>query len=242
MEVIPAIDIRDGRCVRLTQGDYQQMTVFDHDPVAVAQRWEKLGARRLHVVDLDGAKAGRPVSAQVVYAIVRAVNIPVQLGGGLRDSSAVAAALNLGVERVILGTVAVRDPNLVARLVEQYGDQIVVGVDAREGWVAAQGWTETSHIKVYELVQRMGAFGVRWVIYTDIARDGMLSGPDVEGVAELVGGGGPGIIASGGVGTTDDLLALATTGAAGVIVGKAIYTGAIDLAQAIEAVKGIGNV
>jgi phosphoribosylformimino-5-aminoimidazole carboxamide ribotide isomerase len=236
VEVIPAIDIKEGRCVRLTQGDYQQETVFDHDPVAVAQRWERLGARRLHVVDLDGAKAGRPVNAQVVYAIVRAVHIPVQLGGGLRDSNAVAAALNLGVEWVILGTVAVRDPNLVARLVEHNGDHIMVGVDARDGWVAAQGWTETLHIKAYELVQRMGALGVRSVIYTDIGRDGMLSGPDVEGTAELVAGGGPAIIASGGVGKTDDLLALATTGAAGVIVGKAIYTGAIDLAHAIEAV------
>jgi len=237
VEIIPAIDIKDGRCVRLTQGDYQQETVFDHDPVAVAQRWEKLGAQRLHVVDLDGAKAGRPVNAHIVYSIVRAVNIPVQLGGGLRDQNAVAAALNIGVERVILGTAAVRDPQLVARLVEQYGDHIMVGVDARDGWVAAQGWTETSHIKAFELVQRMAVFGVRWIIYTDITRDGMLSGPHVEGVAELVSSGGPGIIASGGVGSLDDLLALATTGAAGVIVGKALYTGAIDLAQAIEAVR-----
>ncbi len=241
MEVIPAIDIKDGRCVRLTQGDYQQETVFDHDPVAVAQRWEKLGAQRLHVVDLDGAKVGRPVNAHVVYSIVRAVNIPVQLGGGLRDPGTIASALNLGVERVILGTVAVRDPNLVARLAEQYGGQIMVGVDARDGWVAAQGWTETSQVTAFDLIQRMGVFGVRWIIYTDIARDGMLSGPDVAGVAELVDSGGPAIIAAGGVGSMDDLLALATTGAAGVIVGKALYTGAIDLAQAIEAVRGVGT-
>lgn len=240
MEVIPAIDIKDGRCVRLTQGDYQQETVFDHDPVAVAQRWEKLGAQRLHVVDLDGAKAGRPVNAHIVYSIVRAVQIPVQLGGGLRDATAVAAALNLGVERVILGTAAVRDPNLVARLVEAYGEHIVVGVDARDGWVAAQGWTETSHIQAFELVQRMGVFGVRWIVYTDIARDGMLSGPDVAGVSELVGSGGPNIIASGGVGTIDDILQLATTGAAGVIVGKALYTGAIDLVRVLEAVREVG--
>lgn len=235
--VIPAIDIKDGRCVRLYQGDYDQVTVFDHDPVAVARKWEQLGATRIHVVDLDGAKAGRPVNAHVVYSIVRSVGVPVQLGGGLRDQSAVASALNLGVQRVILGTAAIRDPQLVARLVGECGDRIVIGVDARDGWVAAQGWTETSHIKADDLVQRMGALGVRSVIYTDIARDGTLGGPDVEGVRALVHEGGPEIIASGGVAQLDDLLALARTGAAGVIVGKALYTGAIDLQQAIQAVS-----
>lgn len=235
--VIPAIDIKDGRCVRLYQGDYEQMTVFDHDPVAVAQKWEKLGAQRIHVVDLDGAKVGRPVNAQVVFAIVRSVNIPIQLGGGLRDQGAVDSALNLGVERVILGTAAVRDPQLVARLVQQYGDHIMIGVDARDGWVAAQGWTETSQVKADELVRRISTFGVRHVIYTDIGRDGTLAGPNVTGVEELVRVGGPEIIASGGVATVDDLVALAKTGAAGVIVGKALYTGGIDLPQALEAIK-----
>jgi phosphoribosylformimino-5-aminoimidazole carboxamide ribotide isomerase len=239
--IIPAIDIKDGRCVRLYQGDYEQITVFDHDPVAVARKWEKLGAERIHVVDLDGAKAGRPVNAQVVFAIVRAINIPVQLGGGLRDAAAVEAALNLGVERAILGTAAVRDPSLIARLVEQHGERIVVGVDARGGWVAAQGWTETSHIKADDLIQRMGVLGVRSVIYTDIGRDGTLSGPDLAGVTELVRADGPEIIASGGVGALDDLVALAKTGVAGVIVGKALYTGAIELPRALEVVKGIAR-
>lgn len=239
--IIPAIDIKDGRCVRLYQGDYEQMTVFDHDPVAVARKWEKLGAERIHVVDLDGAKAGRPVNAQVVFAIVRSINIPVQLGGGLRDAVAVESALNLGVERAILGTAAVRDPNLIARLVEQHGARIVVGVDARGGWVAAQGWTETSHIKADDLIQRMGVLGVHSVIYTDIGRDGTLSGPDIDGVTELVQPGGPEIIASGGVGTLDDLVALAKTGVAGVIVGKALYTGAIELPHALEIVKGVAR-
>lgn len=239
MEIIPAIDIKDGRCVRLYQGDYEQITVFDYDPVAVARKWEKLGAQRIHVVDLDGAKAGRPVNAQIVFAIVRSVTIPVQLGGGLRDQAAVEAALNLGVERVILGTAAVRDPQLIARLVEQHGARIVVGVDARGGWVAAQGWTETSHIKADDLVQRMAVLGVRSVIYTDIGRDGTLTGPDVAGVAELVQPSGPEIIASGGVSSLDDLVALAKTGAAGVIVGKALYTGAFELPQALEVVKGV---
>jgi phosphoribosylformimino-5-aminoimidazole carboxamide ribotide isomerase len=237
MQIIPAIDIKDGRCVRLYQGDYGQMTVFDHDPVAVAQKWEKAGAQRLHVVDLDGAKAGRPVNAQIVFAIVRAIGIPVQLGGGLRDHAAVDAALNLGVERIILGTAAVRDPQLIDKLVRQYGARVVVGVDARDGWVAAQGWTETSHIKADDLVRRMGAVGVKTIIYTDIARDGTLTGPDVEGVAELVEVNGPEIIASGGVGTMDDLVALSKTGAAGVIVGKSLYTGAVDLAQAINTIQ-----
>ncbi len=240
MQIIPAIDIKDGRCVRLFQGDYDQITVFDHDPVAVARKWEKLGAERLHVVDLDGAKAGRPVNAQIVFAIVRAISIPVQLGGGLRDHRAVDAALNLGVERVILGTAAVRDPQLVSRLVQEYDARIVVGVDARDGWVAAQGWTETSQVKADDLVRRMGVIGVRTVIYTNIARDGTLAGPDINGVEELVRVDGPDIIASGGVATCDDLLALAKTGAAGVVVGKALYTGAIDLQQAIKATKEQG--
>lgn len=239
LEIIPAIDIKDGRCVRLYQGDYAQITVFDQDPVDVARKWAKLGAQRLHVVDLDGAKAGRPVNAQIVYAIVRAVSIPVQLGGGLRDESAVDAALNLGVERVILGTAAVRDPQLIVRLVQQYCERIIVGVDGRDGHVAAQGWTETSHVRTDELARRMGAIGVHSIIYTDIGRDGTLNGPDIEGVAELVRAGGPEIIAAGGVSKLDDLVALAKTGAAGAIVGKALYTGAIDLPQALDAIKSV---
>jgi phosphoribosylformimino-5-aminoimidazole carboxamide ribotide isomerase len=237
--IIPAVDIKDGRCVRLYQGDYDQITVFDHDPVAVARKWEKLGAERLHVVDLDGAKAGRPVNAQIVFAIVRAVSIPVQLGGGLRDQASVASALRLGVDRVILGTAAVRDPQLIVKLVQQYGPQVVVGVDARDGWVAAQGWTETSHIKADDLVRRMGALGVRSIIYTDIGRDGTLAGPDVAGVAELVQPDGPEVIASGGVANIEHLSALAKTGAAGVIIGRALYTGAINLAEALDIARGV---
>ncbi len=237
MQIIPAIDIKDGRCVRLYQGKYDDVTVFDHDPVAVARRWEQLGAQRIHVVDLDGAKAGRPVNAQIVFAIVRAVQVPVQLGGGLRDVGAVDSALNLGVERVILGTAAVRDPQLIADLVQRYGERMVVGVDARDGMVAAQGWTETSHIAAQDLVQRMADLGVRTIIYTDISRDGTLEGPNISATVELVQPGGPDIIASGGVARTDDLIALAHSGVAGVIVGKALYTGAIDLRHALGALK-----
>jgi phosphoribosylformimino-5-aminoimidazole carboxamide ribotide isomerase len=237
MQIIPAIDIKDGHCVRLYQGKYDDVTVFDHDPVAVARRWEQLGAQRIHVVDLDGAKAGRPVNAQIVFAIVRAVQVPVQLGGGLRDVGAVDSALNLGVERVILGTAAVRDPQLIADLVQRYGERMVVGVDARDGMVAAQGWTETSHIAAQDLVQRMADLGVRTIIYTDISRDGTLEGPNISATVELVRPGGPDIIASGGVARTDDLIALAHSGVAGVIVGKALYTGAIDLRHALGALK-----
>ena len=235
MEIIPAIDIKDGRCVRLYQGDYDRVTVFDRDPIAVAQRWVELGARRLHVVDLDGAKAGRPLNAQIVFGIVRAVGIPVQLGGGLRDRPSVDAALNLGVDRVILGTAAICEPELIADLVSEYGERIAVGVDARHGWVAAHGWLETSQTQAIDLVRRMGEMGVRHVIYTDIIRDGTLRGPNVEALAELVALRGPSIIASGGVGSVDDLLRLADAGACGAIVGQALYTGAIDLPAAVEA-------
>ena len=236
MQIIPAIDIKDGRCVRLYQGDYERMTVYDPDPVAVAQRWASLGAQRLHVVDLDGARAGRPVNAQIVFAIVRSVPIPVQLGGGLRDHASVCTALNLGVERVILGTAAVADPPLITQLVAEYGARVAVGVDARDSLVAAHGWLETSQIRAPDLVCRMAAIGVKHVIYTDIIRDGTLRGPNFAALRELVALGGPTIIASGGVGSVEDLVRLVDTGVAGVIVGQALYTGAIELPSALQAV------
>ncbi len=237
MQIIPAIDIKGGRCVRLYQGDYDRMTVFDNDPVAVAQRWAELGAERLHVVDLDGAKVGRPLNAQIVFAIVRAIGIPVQLGGGLRDRPSVDAALNLGVDRVILGTAALSHPDLVRELIAAYGERIVVGVDARHGWVAVHGWQETSQIRAIDFVRQMAEFGVRHIIYTDIARDGTLIGPNVEALAELVTLDGPSVIASGGVGSVDDLLRLARAGASGAIVGQALYTGAINLPETLQALE-----
>ena len=236
MQIIPAIDIKDGRCVRLYQGDYDRMTVFDNDPVAVARRWAELGAERLHVVDLDGAKSGRPLNAQVVFAIVRAVDIPVELGGGLRDRATVDAALNLGVDRVILGTAALSTPELIDELVAAYDGRIAVGVDARHGWVAVHGWQETSPIYATDFVRQMGQLGVQHVIYTDIIRDGTLRGPNVETLARLVALGGPAVIASGGVGSVHDLLRLARAGAAGAIIGQALYTGAIHLPVALQTV------
>jgi phosphoribosylformimino-5-aminoimidazole carboxamide ribotide isomerase len=234
MEIIPAIDIKDGHCVRLYQGDFEQVTVYDADPVAVARRWVEQGAPRLHVVDLDGARAGHPVHADVISAIVRAVDVPVQLGGGLRDEAAVRMALDWGVARVILGTAAVRSPELVAHLAAEHGDAVIVGVDARDGLVATAGWLDTETTLATELVDRMAALGVRRFIYTDIARDGTLTEPNYAATGALVRPGGPAIIASGGVGSVEHLRRLAPIGVEGAIVGRALYTGAISLREALQ--------
>lgn len=237
MDIIPAIDLKDGRCVRLYQGDFAQATVYGDDPVAMARRWADLGATRLHVVDLDGAKSGRPVNTDAVRGIVRALKIPVQLGGGLRREEDVVTALALGVERVILGTAAVEHAGLVAQMVARFGEQIIVGVDARNGMVATEGWTSTADVQAIDLVERMAALGVRRVIYTDISRDGTLTEPNFAAMAELIRPGGPAIIASGGIAISEHLLRLAHLGAEGAIVGKALYTGAIDLEQALAALR-----
>ena len=237
MDIIPAIDIKDGKCVRLYQGDFARMTVYDHDPAAVARRWVEQGARMLHVVDLDGARAGHPVNADVILAIVQSVDVPVQIGGGLRDETAVLAALALGVSRVILGTAAVEQPDLVARLVERYGEEIAVGVDARDGIVATAGWTEQAQVAAPELIDHMAAIGVRRFIYTDISRDGTLTEPNYAATAALVRPDGPAIIASGGVGKLEHLLRLSTIGVEAVVVGRALYTGDLSLPEALEALK-----
>jgi phosphoribosylformimino-5-aminoimidazole carboxamide ribotide isomerase len=237
MDIIPAIDIKDGKCVRLYQGDFAQVTVYDDDPTAMARRWVGQGAQRLHVVDLDGARAGHPVNTDSILAIVQSAAVPVQIGGGLRDESAVLAALELGVARVILGTAAVQQPKLIARLAERYGERIAVGVDARDGVVATSGWTEQAQVRAPQLVEHMASLGVRRVIYTDISRDGTLSEPNYEATAALVRLGGPAIIASGGVGRLEHLLRLASTGVEAVIVGRALYTGDLQLPAAIEALK-----
>lgn len=233
MELIPAIDLRDGRCVRLFQGDFNQTTVYGDDPAAMARRWQDAGATRLHVVDLDGARAGRPMQTETIAAIVRAVDIPVQLGGGLRDAQTVAAALELGVSNVILGTVAASNPALLATLVEQHGAAIIVGIDARDGIVATEGWLEDGGMRATTLAEQMAAIGVQRIIYTDISRDGTLSEPNYSATAALVKPNGPAIIASGGIARTEQLLQLAQHGVAGAIVGTALYTGHIDLAAAL---------
>lgn len=235
MELIPAIDLKDGRCVRLYQGDFTQTTVYSDDPVATARHWVELGATRLHVVDLDGARSGRPTNTAAVLAIVQAAGVPVQLGGGLRREEDVGAALALGVERVILGTAAVEQAELVARLAARYGDQLIVGVDARGGRVATAGWTETADVLAVDLVRHVADLGVRRVIYTDISRDGTLTEPNFEALAELIRPDGPAIVASGGIAELAHLTRLAALGAESAIVGKALYDGKIDLSAALAA-------
>ena len=237
MEIIPAIDIKDGRCVRLYQGDFQQVTVYGDDPVAMAQRWVEQGAPRLHLVDLDGARSGHPVHTEIIRAIARSTDVPVQLGGGLRSIEAVERALDLGVERVVLGTVAVHDPDLIARLVQQFGNAIVVAIDARDGMAATAGWTETAPISAVDLLERMSRLGVRRIIYTDISRDGTLSEPNVVATGMLVRPGGPAIIASGGISTVEHLRRLAAVGVEGAIVGRALYTGDLSLPEALAALQ-----
>jgi phosphoribosylformimino-5-aminoimidazole carboxamide ribotide isomerase len=239
MEVIPAIDLLAGRCVRLYQGDYAQAQTFDDNPVAVARAWADQGATRLHVVDLDGAKTGQPVNLAAIEAIVRAIDIPVQVGGGLRDRQRVVDLRDRGVQRMILGTVAVEQPTLVQQLCQEFPDQIVVGIDARNGKVATRGWLETSEVLATDLAQQMAAFGVAAIIYTDIHRDGTLQGPNLDALRELATAVSVPVIASGGVSSVTDLfslLALESIGVTGAIVGRALYTGDISLKEALRAV------
>ncbi|MFO0689400.1 MAG: 1-(5-phosphoribosyl)-5-[(5-phosphoribosylamino)methylideneamino]imidazole-4-carboxamide isomerase [Myxococcota bacterium] len=243
-ELIPAIDLLGGRAVRLTQGRYDAATVYDDDPAAVAARFAALGAKRVHVVDLDGAKAGRPVQADSVRKILAAVGrVPVQMGGGLRTLEGVDAALSWGLDRVILGTVALRDPALVKQAAAKHPGRIVVGIDARDGRVAVEGWTEGSEIRAVDLGRRFEDAGVAAIVYTDIARDGMLTGPNLEATARLASALSIPVIVSGGVATSADVVAsarLRDRNICGVIVGRAIYTGGVDLASALREVEALG--
>ncbi|NJR70837.1 MAG: 1-(5-phosphoribosyl)-5-[(5-phosphoribosylamino)methylideneamino]imidazole-4-carboxamide isomerase [Synechococcales cyanobacterium CRU_2_2] len=239
MEVIPAIDLLGGKCVRLYQGDYDQAQVFGEDPVSMAQHWVDQGATRLHLVDLDGAKDGKPVNHDVIGAIAQTLSIPVQVGGGLRDRAQVVHLLERGVERVILGTIAVEQPQLVESLCREFPQKIVVGIDARDGRVATRGWLEISEVSAIELGQTMESHGAAAIIYTDIQRDGTLQGPNMPALREMAEALTIPVIASGGVSSLTDLLsllALEPVGIQGVIVGRAIYTGAVNLKEAVAAV------
>ncbi|CAD5952162.1 1-(5-phosphoribosyl)-5-[(5-phosphoribosylamino)methylideneamino] imidazole-4-carboxamide isomerase [Planktothrix agardhii] len=239
MNIIPAIDLLDGRCVRLYQGDYNQAQTFNEDPIAVAQDWVEQGATRLHLVDLDGAKTGQPINYHVIEAIANTINIPVQVGGGLRNREKVATLLNLGVERAILGTVAVENPKLIAELCAEFPGHIAVGIDARNGKVATKGWLETSEVLATDLAEQMAQLGVAAIIYTDIHRDGTLTGPNLEALREIANIVAIPVIASGGVSSITDLLSLLSLeplGVTDVIVGRAIYTGDINLKEAIQSV------
>jgi phosphoribosylformimino-5-aminoimidazole carboxamide ribotide isomerase len=236
-ELIPAIDLLGGECVRLAQGRYDAATVYEADPAVAAARFVAAGVTRLHVVDLDGAKAGRPVNRDAVRAIVAAAGpVPVQLGGGLRDLDAIAATLDAGVDRAILGTVALRDPAIVRAATAAHPGRIVVGLDAKDGRVSVEGWLEMGEATVVEVARRFEDAGVAALVHTDIARDGMLSGPNLEASAALADAVSIPVIVSGGVSSEADLLAaarLAPRGIAGAIVGRALYTGDVDLASAL---------
>lgn len=240
MIVIPAIDLKDGRCVRLVQGRREDETVFSGDPAAVAKEFEAQGAERIHVVDLDGAFDGRPKNREQLRRIVEAVKVPVQTGGGIRSLEAVEEVLSLGAERVILGTVALKRPELVREACRRFGpERVLVGIDARDGKVAVEGWVEESSMRAVDLARAMLDAGVCEIVFTDIRRDGMLTGPNFESLEEMLGT-GIRVIASGGVSSVDDLVRLAAygpKGLTGAIVGKAIYTGAVRLESAIRAVR-----
>lgn len=241
MIVIPAIDLSAGQVVRLERGEMARRTVYSDDPAAMARRWEDEGAERLHVVDLDGAIAGRPVNLEALRAIVAAVTIPVDLGGGLRTLEDIATVLDLGVRWVLLGTSALTSPEVLTAALERFGDAICVSIDARDGRVAIEGWVETSDLPALELARRVEALGVREIVHTDILSDGMLSGPNLPALREIAGGTNLRVIAAGGVKTLDDIRALRRLeplGVVGAITGRAIYTGDLPLAEAIRVGRG----
>ncbi|GER85914.1 1-(5-phosphoribosyl)-5-[(5-phosphoribosylamino) me thylideneamino] imidazole-4-carboxamide isomerase [Dictyobacter vulcani] len=237
MIILPAIDIKDGRCVRLFQGDYAQITTYDTDPVQVALRWQEAGASWIHLVDLDGAKEGYPVNAELIKRIRAATTLHIELGGGMRTLKHIEQLLELGVDRVILGTIAITNRQLLQQALERWGERIVVGLDAREGLVAIAGWLETSQVKAVDLARELSELGVKRFIYTDISRDGALTGPNLGALTEMQQAVSSALIASGGVSSLADLQALASSGVEGTIVGKAIYTGAVDLAAAIREIE-----
>jgi phosphoribosylformimino-5-aminoimidazole carboxamide ribotide isomerase len=234
MEVIPAIDLRGGRCVNLVQGDYGRETVFGDDPPAMARRWESLGAPRLHIVDLDGAREGAPRNLDAVRDICDAVSIPVQLGGGIRDVITARRAFETGVDRLIVGTAAL-DPDGAASFVGEFGEAVAAGIDSRDGFVAVRGWLDTTEVRALDLAKKLVALGFLWIVFTDIQSDGMLKGTNIPALREMVESVDASVIASGGITTIDDLRAAREAGAAGAIVGRALYTGALNLKKAIQA-------
>ena len=240
MKILPAIDIKDGKCVRLYQGDFDRLTTYDADPAQVARRWQDAGASWLHIVDLDGALNGQPANFEVIQHIRRAVSLHIECGGGMRTLAAMQRMLNIGIDRIVLGTIAITDRALLQEALQRWPERIVVGLDARDGRVAIAGWRETSQALATTLASELCASGVQRFMYTDIARDGALRGPNLPALQSMqatitnISPRGA-LIASGGISAIDDLQAIAKLGIEGAIVGKALYTGAIDLAQAIQA-------
>ena len=239
MILYPAIDLKDGACVRLLKGEMDSATVFGLDPAAQAKSFEDAGCKWLHLVDLNGAFAGKPVNAEAVEAILRSVRVPVQLGGGIRHLTTIENWISKGVARVILATAAVEDPDLVRNAAHAFPDQIAVGIDARGGKVATRGWAEETEVEALDLARRYEDAGVAAIIYTDIDRDGAMGGPNVRATADLAGAVSIPVIASGGVSKLDDLIALRKAGPiSGAISGRALYDGALDLKEALAALDG----
>ncbi len=244
MEIIPAIDLKGGKCVRLVQGDMDRDTIYSDDPVATAKMWMEKGATRLHVVDLDGAVKGRPVNGEFIESIIDSLTIPVQVGGGIRDIETIDFYISLGADRVILGTAAQDNPDLVIKACDIYHDRIVVGIDAKNGLVAVKGWKEITSKRAIDLAGEFEDYGVAAIIYTDISRDGMMQGPNIEATRELALSVDIPVIASGGVSSLEDikaLLPLERDGVEGIITGRAIYTGALKLEEAIALARGHGT-
>jgi len=237
MMIIPAVDIKDGRCVRLIQGQMDRETVFSDDPAAMALRWQSMGAELIHLVDLNGAVDKKPRNLATIEAILSAVRVPLQLGGGIRDMATIETYIRKGVSRIVIGTEAIRNPDLVIKAARAFPGCIVVGIDARDGYVAIEGWTETTGTTAVDLARRFEDIGIAAINFTDIYRDGMQTGPNLEATRQLAEAVSIPVVASGGVSTLDDiknLLPLASAGVEGVITGKALYSGSLDLKEAIE--------
>ncbi len=234
MQVIPAVDIKGGKCVRLYQGDYKQETVFSEDPVAMASKWQAQGARRLHIVDLDGAASGEPKNINIIEAIVKQTGLPVQCGGGIRDEATVAKLLDIGIQRIILGTTAIEQPGLVQKLCQKYDQAIIAGIDARDGFVATHGWKKNTEVTALDLAQQMAAIGVLRIVYTDIKKDGTLTEPNYQAIGDLIDKVKLPVIAAGGISAISHLQKLERLGVEGAVVGKALYTGTINLREALD--------
>lgn len=237
MKIYPAIDIKDGKCVRLFKGQFSDVTVYGDSPAEMAKKWEALGGEYIHVVDLDGALKGHGVNAEKIREICESVSVPVQTGGGIRTMEDIEAKLTCGIARVIIGTKAVSDSEFVKRAIDKYGDKIVIGIDAKDGMVAVEGWEKTSDFTAVEFAKKMVSLGVKTIVYTDIATDGTLLGPNTAAMAEMAKAVNADIIASGGVGSLEHIKSLVPTGVEGVIVGKALYTEKVNLTEAVKAVK-----
>lgn len=241
MQIWPAIDLRGGKCVRLRQGDYQQETVFNDDPVAVAQGFQAAGASHLHIVDLDGAREGSPVNLPAVQDIVAAVDMQCELGGGVRDEQSIAELLGFGLNRLVVGTSAIKRPEWFRETCQAFPNRLVLGVDARDGLVATDGWLETSSVSAVELALQFANEPLAAIVYTDIATDGMMAGPNVSAMREMQESIPLPVVASGGVTTIDDVRALAEAGLPAVIIGRALYEGAFELSEAIAIAQEAGT-